>query len=259
MIRRCEMYKEMYSCAGKVAVVFGGLGLIGRQISVALAEFGAKVCTVDRGNNNDLRVDHCHHYCCDVTQEDSLRNVLDEVIREHGSIDVLVNCAYPRTSDWGAKFEGIKLSSWQENVATQLGSTFLSCQIVAEQMKLRKKGSIINIGSTYGIVGPDFRVYEGTEMTMPAAYSAIKGGVINFTRYLASYYGQHGVRVNCVSPGGIFNHQPASFVERYESRTPLGRMGRSHEIASAAVFLASEASSYVTGHNLVVDGGWTAW
>ena len=125
-------------------------------------------------------------------------------------------------------------------------------------MKRQKKGSLINIASTYGINGPDFSIYEGTEMTMPAAYAVIKGGLVNFTKYLASYYAKHGVRVNALSPGGVFDNQPESFVKNYNKKTPLGRMARPEDMVGAIVYLASDASSYVTGHNLVVDGGWSA-
>ena len=125
-------------------------------------------------------------------------------------------------------------------------------------MQAKQAGSIVNIASIYGIVGPDFSVYENTEMTMPAAYAAIKGGLINFTRYLASYAGKHKVRINCVSPGGIFDNQPASFVNSYEKKVPFGRMGTPADVAPAVAFLLSDESEYITGHNLVIDGGWTA-
>jgi len=126
-------------------------------------------------------------------------------------------------------------------------------------MKQNGGGSIINLASTYGVVAPDFSIYEGTAMTMPAAYSAIKGGIITFTKYLAIYYAPYKVRVNAISPGGVFDNQDPSFVEHYGKRTPLGRMARPAEIVGGAVYLASDASSYVTGHNLMIDGGWTAW
>ena len=122
----------------------------------------------------------------------------------------------------------------------------------------RKFGSIINIGSIYGVVGPDFNVYENTELTMPAAYSAIKGGVINFTRYLASYYGKDNIRVNCVSPGGIFNNQTTEFVKNYEYKVPMKRMGNPEDISPAVSFLLSDDSTYITGQNLTIDGGWIA-
>jgi NAD(P)-dependent dehydrogenase (short-subunit alcohol dehydrogenase family) len=140
-----------------------------------------------------------------------------------------------------------------------LNGYFLCCQQIAEQMKKQKKGSIINLGSIYGVVGPDFSIYAGSNTTMPAAYAAIKGGIINFTRYLATYYAKDGIRVNAVCPGGIYDNQPAVFVKKYAEKTPMGRMGYPEEIAGPVIFLASESSSYITGHILMVDGGWTVW
>jgi NAD(P)-dependent dehydrogenase (short-subunit alcohol dehydrogenase family) len=125
-------------------------------------------------------------------------------------------------------------------------------------MASSNSGSIVNIGSIYGSVGPDFNVYENTNLTMPAAYSAIKGGVINFSKYLASYYGKNNIRVNCVSPGGIFDHQPIEFVRNYESKVPMKRMGKPDDISPAVSFLLSDDSTYITGQNLIIDGGWTA-
>jgi NAD(P)-dependent dehydrogenase (short-subunit alcohol dehydrogenase family) len=144
------------------------------------------------------------------------------------------------------------------NVDLQLNSYCLLGEHAAQAMAQRRGGSIINIASIYGMVGPDFHVYEGTEMTMPAAYSAVKGGVIAHTRFLASRYGASGVRVNAICPGGVAAGQPASFVNAYEMRTPLGRMAQAEEIGPPTVFLASNASSYITGAVLPVDGGWTA-
>lgn len=169
----------------------------------------------------------------------------------------MINNAYPRTDDWGLKFEDIPPSSWRANVDLHMNGYCLCCQKAAEQMKKQGAGSIINIGSIYGIVGPDFSIYEGTSMTMPAAYAVIKGGIIQFTRYLASYYGASGVRVNSISPGGVFDGQDSAFVEKYSAKVPLGRMAEPDDISGAVLFLASDASKYITGHNLVVDGGWS--
>ena len=155
-------------------------------------------------------------------------------------MDGLVNIAYPRTRDWGVRFEDVPYDSWQKNVDMQMNSVFLLCQTVLKYMKVQGSGSIVNIGSIYGVVGNDFTIYEGYGGTSPAAYCAIKGGIINFSRYLASYFGKCGIRVNCVSPGGIKDQQHPSFIERYESKSPLKRMGRPEEIAPAVCFLLSD-------------------
>ncbi|MBF0103988.1 MAG: SDR family oxidoreductase [Deltaproteobacteria bacterium] len=252
------MYKDLYSCKNKNAVVFGGLGLIGTEITKALAEFGAVVHCVDIKEPHE-KIDRVIYYSTDIRDEAAIKDTLKNIIAHAGQIHILVNCAYPRTSDWGTKFEDIPYTSWNKNFEYQMGTCFVACQIVAEHMKQHRNGSIVNIGSTYGVVGPDFAIYEGTKMTMPAAYAAIKGGIINFTKYLATYYARDNIRVNCLSPGGIFDHQAEAFVKKYEAKTPLGRMGTPQEMAAAVVFLASDAASYVTGHNLMVDGGWTIW
>lgn len=255
-------YTDLFSCKDKVAVVTGGAGLLGREAALGLRDFGAIVYIADTDEKkaHELATDaHIRVAPGDMTTEAGVRSVIGNIIAEAGRIDILVNSAYPRTADWGLTFEKIPFPSWNANVAAQLGGTFLCCQAAAEHMKARKHGSIINIASTYGVVAPDFAIYEGTEMTMPAAYSAVKGGIITFTKYLATYYAKHGVRVNALSPGGIFDNQNPAFVERYNRRTPQGRMAAASEMVGGIVYLASEASSYVTGHNLMIDGGWTAW
>lgn len=255
------MYKELFSCKGKTAVVTGGAGLIGSKIVKALHEFGADVYIADIDKNKvdeiikDVAVKFVY---LDITSEDSIQKALTEVIKKSGKIDILVNCAYPRTKDWGVKFENIPFNSWKTNLDNHLGGYFLCCQKAAEQMKV-KGGAIINLSSIYGVVAPDFSIYEGTEMTMPAAYSAIKGGIISLTKYIATYYGGYNVRANTISPGGIFDNQPESFVEKYTKKTPLKRMGAPDDIIGAVIFLASDASSYITGQNILIDGGWTAW
>jgi len=149
------------------------------------------------------------------------------------------------------------VNSWRENIDMHLNGYYFSAQKIAECMKKQRLGSIINFSSIYGIVAPDFSLYEDTNMTMPPAYSAIKGGIVNFTKYLAAYYGKFNIRVNVVSPGGIYDAQSEKFVHRYNEKTPLGRMTDKNDITGAVTYLASDAASYVTGHNLVVDGGWS--
>ncbi len=258
--------KDLFSLKDKVAVVTGGVGLIGRGLVEGLAGVGAHVYVADinlkaaEESVRDLRQQglEASPILLDIRDVDSISACVGEVLSSAGKIDVWVNSAYPKIQGAALGVEQVESNIWREDVDAHLNGYSFCCREAGNAMRAAQRGSIINIGSTYGMVGPDFSLYEGLDMTTPAAYAAIKGGIINLTRFLASYYGKDGIRVNCVSPGGIANKQPAVFVQRYESKTPLGRMGTPQDIAGAVVFLASDASSYVTGHNLVVDGGFTA-
>lgn len=257
-------YQSKFKLNGKSAVVTGGTGLIGREVVTAFSEAGAKVIVadIDQQGGEELTAllrakdYHVEFINFDITDIEGLQAKVSEVCQQC-NVDVWVNCAYPRTSDWGSKVEDITAESWRKNVDMHLNSYSLSTKYVAESMK-EMGGSIINLNSIYGIVGADFSVYQNTEMTMPMAYSAIKGGLANLTRYLASYFGPSNIRINSLCAGGVQDRQPQQFIEEYSKKTPLGRMAKADEIASAALFLASDASSYITGSSLVVDGGWTA-
>jgi NAD(P)-dependent dehydrogenase (short-subunit alcohol dehydrogenase family) len=238
----------------KVIIVTGGGGLLGKEFIKNLKSKGAIAINADINIKTDYEKNNLF---VDITSKDSIVEAIKNIISVYGKIDGLVNNAYPRTNDWGEKFEDIKYESWQMNVDMQMNTTFLFIQKVMPEL-LKTKGAIVNIASIYGVVGNDFTIYEGTNMTSAAAYSAIKGGIINFSRYLASYYGRHGVRVNCVSPGGIFDNQNEKFVKNYELKVPLKRMGNPDDIAPAVSFLLSDEAKYITGQNLIVDGGWTA-
>jgi len=238
----------------KVVIVTGGSGLIGREIIKYL--LSEKAIAINAEINVETNIDN-GLINCDITSETSIESCINIVMKKYGRIDGLVNNAYPRTIDWGNKFEDVTLESWRKNVDMQMNSTFFFCQKVLEIMTNQQSGSIVNISSIYGIVGNDFTLYEDYGGTSPAAYSAIKGGIVNFTRYLASYYGRKGIRINCVSPGGIFDGQHPSFVKKYEAKVPMRRMGTSDDIAPAVSFLLSDGAQYITGQNLVVDGGWT--
>jgi NAD(P)-dependent dehydrogenase (short-subunit alcohol dehydrogenase family) len=243
----------MFSLKDKIIVVTGGNGLLGKQMIATFREYGAIAISVDIKFDQEGEDD----YVMDITCENSVNTVVDSIIKKYHNIDGWVNNAYPRTNDWGNKFESIVFESWRKNIDMHLNGYFICCQVVLNRMKNQGSGSLINMSSIYGLIGPDFTVYEGTEMTMPAAYAAIKGGLNNLTRYLASYYGKYQVRINTISPGGIFDNQPESFVNNYNYKVPLKRMGTPKDIVSAVFYLLSDESSYVTGHNLVVDGGWT--
>lgn len=239
----------------KIILVTGGSGLIGREIVSDIRRQGGIAI------NADINVDTCLEkgtYHLDISDDLSIHSLVSMVKETFGRIDGLVNSAYPRTPDWGAFFENIAPASWRKNVDLQMNSCFVICQSVLSVMSGQGYGSIVNIASIYGVVGNDFTLYEEYGGTSPAAYCAIKGGIINFSRYLASYYGKNNIRINCVSPGGIFDHQPPSFVERYCAKVPMRRLGTPADIAPAVSFMLSDGARYVTGQNLIVDGGWTA-
>jgi NAD(P)-dependent dehydrogenase (short-subunit alcohol dehydrogenase family) len=252
-----------FSLEGKIVVITGGAGLIGKPVSIGLAEAGAKVYIADIDKNTSIKLQkqnkNLNWIETDITNLKSVKSCIEKIVKIEKKIDIWINCAYPKTSDWADKFEDIKYESWKKNVDIHLNGYFQCCQQIVKQMKKQKNGSIINFSSIYGVVGPDFSIYNGTNLTMPAAYSAIKGGIITFTKYLATYYAKDGIRANVICPGGIFNNQSKSFVKKYEEKTPMRRMGKPEDMIGPVLFLASEASSYITGHVLMVDGGWTAW
>lgn len=238
----------------KIIIVTGGNGLLGKVIIERIKAEGAFCINfeINQKTNEDLS-----NVECDITNQESIDNALKIVLKRYNKIDGLVNNAYPRTKDWGNKFEDILFDSWKENLDKQLNSYFYMSQQVGIQMAKQKSGSIVNMASIYGVIAPDFTVYENTNMTMPAGYSAIKGGLVNLTRYIAAYYGPKQVRVNAVSPGGIFDNQNTIFVKNYEKKVPMRRMGTPEDIAPSVSFLLSDDAKYITGQNLIVDGGWT--
>lgn len=253
----------MFELDGTVALVTGGAGLIGTAVVEALLEQGATVVLADRPESDGQAVtdelgSSATFVPTDVTDEDSVLSLTERVIELHDRIDTLVNCAYPRNENYGRVYEAVEYDDWRENVGSHLGSYYLTTKAVGELMKTQSGGgSIVNLGSIYGLQAPDFSLYDDLSMTSPVEYAAIKGGIINLTRYVASYLGAYGVRANVVSPGGVYDDHDETFVERYEKRTVLGRMANPSDVAGAVVYLASDAAAYVTGHNLVVDGGWT--
>jgi NAD(P)-dependent dehydrogenase (short-subunit alcohol dehydrogenase family) len=253
----------MFELDGRIALVTGGAGLIGEAICTALLEQGARVVVAEASEDLGERAadrlgPDASFEECDITDEGSVSRLIDTVTGEHGRLDVLVNSAYPRNDAYGRPYEDVTYADWCENVMDHLGGYYLTSRAAGAVMADQAAGgSVINMGSIYGVSAPDFSVYEGLDMTSPVEYAAVKGGVLNLTRYLASYLGPEGVRANVVSPGGVFDDQPEAFVERYEARTPLGRMANPEDVAGAVAYLASDAAGYVTGQNLVVDGGWT--
>lgn len=262
---------QISGISGKHILITGAAGLLGSKITKNLATNGALITIVDINEKgakdlaSTLTLDGHKVFLAAGTLANSLNSaaeinaLLDQAEQRLGPIDILVHAAYPRTSDWHLKLEEIPEDSWRHNVDAHLNGTFLICQQLGKRMAARSKGNIILFSSIYGLGGPDFNIYKDlSEMTMPAAYAAIKGGITNFTRYLASYWGKKGVRVNAICPGGVFNSQPESFIKYYNERVPLGRMATEDDICGPVAFLCSDMSSYLTGVNLPVDGGWTA-
>lgn len=260
-----------FNLAGKVVVLTGGSGLIGMTAVRHLPRYGARVVVGVRNVGRfEEKLREIHYdqetsqpvcFPLDVADKESVKAFFRRVKERFPRLDILINGAWPRTEDWLAKFEDIEAESLYKNLCDHAGGTFLCCQEAAKVMMEQQAGVILNLGSIYGEVGPHFSIYEGTKMTCPGAYPLIKGGVHTFTRYLAAYLGPHGVRVNCLSPGGIKDesHQPQSFINNYLQQTPLGRMADSEDMIGPLIFLISEASRYVTGQVLFADGGWTCW
>jgi NAD(P)-dependent dehydrogenase (short-subunit alcohol dehydrogenase family) len=235
----------MNDLKNKVVVITGGMGIQGPEHTKAFTALGAKVVVTDV-NGGDINLD--------VTDQQSINTAIAQIIKQYGRIDVWVNNA-GATAKQGA-------SDWDQIIKVNLTGTYLCCEAAGKTMLETNGGSIINISSIYGLVAPDFSIYPnnqyaGKAMGVPAAYAASKGGVIALTKYFASLYAPK-IRVNCITPGGIFDNQSEDFVKKYSAKTMLGRMAKRNEVSGALLYLASDLSSYVTGTNLVIDGGLTS-
>jgi len=271
---------DKFDLSGQVAVVTGGAGLLGREFCRTLAEAGAAVAVVDLNAEAAGKVTadlsaagyRVRAIPTDITNPDSVNDLLTTILKEFGRLDILVNSAAqdpkfdPEALAKGltpGKFEDFPLEHWNAALNINLTGMFLVTQACVQPiLEQSKKGSIINICSTYGLNAPDQRIYlkDGKRLAFkPVYYSVTKAGVLGFTKYLAAYYMGTEIRVNALTPGGVFNDHDDSFVANYSAKTILGRMARKDEMNGALLFLASEASAYMTGGNLVVDGGWTAW
>ena len=255
---------DMLSLEGKVAIATGGAGLYGRQITSALAEAGARTYIASRNREaletvaaeERSRGRHVTALQYDQADEGSMMEMRDRVLAEEGQIDVLVNNSVSRPMGAGWDDDAAR---FDESMHVNGTGLFAITRAVGEAMVERSSGSIINIGSMMGMVGIEQSNYRGTNMgNWVPDYFFHKGGMINFTRFCASYFGRYGVRVNCVSPGGLFNAQDPRFVEQYSERTQLGRMANETDLKGIIVLLASDASAYITGANIPVDGGYTA-
>jgi len=252
----------------KIVVITGGAGLIGKGFVKAVVENGgtAIIADIDEITGNKVKdeiskesgSDKIEFVKLDMTSRQSIQDLIDVIINKHKVIDALVNNAYPRNKNYGRKFEDVTYEDFCENLNLHLGGYFLMSQEISRVMVNQKRGVIVNIASIYGFMAPRFELYENAGFTSPVEYSAIKGALLSLTKYLASYLGKHDIRVNAISPGGVHDNQPESFVTQYSKKTVIGnRMADADDLTGALIFLLSDASKYVTGQNIVVDGGWS--
>ncbi len=273
------MVVEQFNLSGKTALVTGGAGLLGRQFAHTLAEAGANVVVADiRGDAAEEVANSIHReldgnalgIATDVTDKASVDDTVGRAVNVFGGLDILVNNAAldPKFDQANADqhtnaFEDFPLEEWQRGLDVDLTGLFLCAQAASKPMLARGSGRIVNLCSTYGLVGPDQRLYQrdddNPQTFKPVIYSVTKSAVLGLTRYLAAYWGDRGIRVNALTPGGVYVDHDAEFVKRYSARTPLRRMADRSEYSGALLYLVSDASSYMTGSNLIVDGGWTAW
>ncbi len=270
-------YAKMFSLAGKSAIVTGGAGILGRRCCEALAQAGANVAIVDidgagaRKLSQKLRDDYpvkTAAILCDVSKPAQVSRMVKAAVRALGPIHILHNNAASKSKElerFFETFENYSLSEWRNIMSVNIDGMFLVAQAVGRQMiQQRSGGSVVQTASIYGLLAPDPRIYEGSHylkraINTPAVYTASKASVIGLTRHLAVLWAEHGIRVNTLTPGGVESGQNDIFKRNYSKRIPMGRMAKPHEMAGALIYLASEASSYVTGQNLVVDGGLSAW
>jgi NAD(P)-dependent dehydrogenase (short-subunit alcohol dehydrogenase family) len=269
-------YRALFDLAGKTAVITGACGILGRRFALGLAEFGADVALVDldQAATDALAAEIAQRHkvrtlgiACDIADPAAVRRMAARVDDAFGGCSILMNNAATKGADMDAFFASVEeftLETWREIMSVNLDGMFLMAQAIGAGMAQRGGGSIIQTASIYGMMAPDQRIYEGSEyhgrpINTPAVYSASKAGVIGLTRHLATYWAERGVRVNTLTPGGVSSGQNSEFSRRYAARVPLGRMAEADDMVGAAVFLASDASSYVTGQNIVVDGGLSAW
>lgn len=270
-------FRSFFDLSGRTAVITGAVGILGQRFCRGLAEFGANVAVVDLDESRctDFAGELAREYnvgCigigCDVSQPASVASMVARVVEHFGSINILHNNAASKSSDLNAFFastEDYSIQEWRKIMSVNIDGMFLVAQAVGVQMqKQGHGGSIVQTSSIYGLVSSDKRIYEGSfyldrQISNPAVYSTSKAAVVGLTRYLAANWGDSGIRVNALVPAGVESGQNDTFKMRYSARVPLGRMARADEMVGALVYLASDASSYVTGHCLVVDGGLSAW
>lgn len=249
--------RNLFDLTGRVAIITGGCGLLGKKHVEAITYAGGIPVIADIVEG------------IDITKEDIVEKLLADTLSKYGRIDILINNAAnnPKVENLNGfiRLENFPLSQWEDDLAVSLTGSFLCSKIIGSEMARRKKGVIVNIGSDLSYIAPDQRLYQKEGLPLdqqpvkPISYSVVKTGIIGLTRYLATYWADSGIRVNTLSPGGVYNSQPEDFVKKFSYKVPMGRMANSDEYQAAIIFLCSDASSYMTGTNLVMDGGKSCW
>jgi NAD(P)-dependent dehydrogenase (short-subunit alcohol dehydrogenase family) len=274
------MSHPAFDLSGKIAIITGGAGLLGEQharaiaaargIPVLLDIAGVRVTELANRLSDELHL-NVAGFAADVTKPNEVKRVLAEVLQRYGRVDILINNASSNPKVEGAepvsfsRFESFSLDQWNADLAVGINGAFICCQVFGSEMVRRGGGAIVNVSSDLGLIAPDQRIYrlpnmpENLQPVKPVSYSIVKSALIGLTRYLATYWAGRGIRVNAICPGGVENGQPEEFVTRLANLIPMGRMARPDEYQGAILFLCSDASSYMTGATLVVDGGRTCW
>ena len=266
---------RLFDLKGRVIVLTGSAGVLGTEYANTLSAAGANCILVDINDGANKKLEKTlarkystrpMAYSADISDAREIKKLSGAVLKKYKRVDGLVNNAVLnhtvlQTKSGTPKFENFPLEYWEQSILSNQTSVFICCREFGAIMAKRKKGVIVNISSTYGLVGPDQRIYGKSKINAPVSYAATKGSIINMTRYLAAYWHKQNVRVNTLSPGGVENrkYQSKEFIRKYSEKTMLGRMAKKSEYNGALLFLVSDASSYMTGSNLIVDGGWTAW
>lgn len=261
----------MQDLASRTILITGADGLLGRNFATRFAEHGSTVVLVDINDaiedfSSQLLAKDYKVYCVksDISKKESWYNINEFLKDKNLFCDVLINNACTKSENFFEAFEDFSVDDWQQVMAVNVTAPMLACQVIGKEMAKNNRGSIINISSIYGLVAPDQSIYEGSEylgrsINTPAVYSVSKAAILGLTKYLATYWGKNKIRVNAIIPGGVYSGQNETFTNKYIAKVPLMRMAQPEDIVGAALYLASDMSSYVTGQNLVVDGGWSTW
>ncbi len=251
-------YKNLFSLKKKLIILIGGDGLIGKKILNGLYSCGAKIIVIEKNLKKRKKKTNVVFYNIDISNLKTLEFKISELIKKFGVPHGVINCSYPKTEDWSQNnYKKVNLDSFSKNLEIHLISFIWLAKLFAEAMKIKKRGSIVQLASIYGSLGQDENLYSKTNMSESITYPVIKGGIINSVRSMASHYGKYNLRINSISPGGVKDGQNLKFMKKYSEKTPLKRMAKPEDIVGASIYLLSDASIYVSGTDLKVDGGWS--